>query len=179
MRKHRISPPPRKKQTQRRSCKDWVPLGIRWQSERSILAACLAVSALISLVFPSRFAEQYANLYITADASRILRAGARMEDFSVLMRGALLGFLVTALLMVFLAAYHYRWHFQGSKSIYLMRRLPSKYELARRCLAVPVLGILLAALTAFLLACLYYAVYIRLTPPQCLTPGQWQAFWSF
>lgn len=179
MTKHRISPPLRKKQKQRCSCKDWVPLGIRWQSERSILASCLAVSTLISLSFPTRFSQQYESLFIITDTSRILRQGAQMEDFAVLMRGALLGFLATALLMVFLAAYHYRWHFQGSKSIYLMRRLPSKYELARRCLAVPVLGVLLAALSAFLLVCLYYAIYISITPQQCLVPGQWQAFWSF
>ncbi|MFR8267820.1 MAG: hypothetical protein ACLVC5_09315, partial [Clostridia bacterium] len=74
--------------------------------------------------------------------------------------------------------YHYGYHFRGSKSIYTMRRLPSKHPLARRCLTVPVLGAAAAALSALLLICLYYLLYIAVTPEQCLVPGQWQKFWS-
>ena len=48
----------------------------------------------------------------------------------------------------------------------------------RRCLTVPVLGAAAAALSALLLICLYYLLYIAVTPEQCLVPGQWQKFWS-
>lgn len=160
-----------------------VPLGIRWQGELSALAAGLSVSTLVSLAFPIRFAEAYYGLYETANkeiagVARILRPGAQMESFASLMNGALLGFLVVTLAMIPLAAYHYRYHFQGSKSIYLMRRLPSKGELARRCLTVPVMGVLLAAAMALLLICLYYLMYVSITPEACLVPGQWRKFWS-
>ena len=83
----------------------------------------------------------------------------------------------TSLCLVLLAAYHYAYHRQGSKSIYLMRRLPSKLELHRRCLTLPIAGILIALLTAFLLLLIYYAVYMNVTPAECLMPGQWQKLW--
>lgn len=143
-----------------------------------MLVAGLIVSTLLSLIFPGRFMDRYYDLYEITKTTRILRPGAQMESFASLMSGVLLGFLIMALTMIPLAVYHYRYHFQGSKSIYLMRRLPSKYDLVRRCLTVPVLGVLLAAVSAFLLICLYYLMYISITPESCLIPGQWQKFWS-
>ncbi len=157
----------------------WTPLGIPWQGERSLLTAGMVVSALISLTFCARFMDRYHSLYEMTETGRVLIPGAQMESFASLMSGVLLGFLIMALAMIPLAAYHYGYHFQGSKSIYLMRRLPSKHELARRCLTVPVLGVLLAAAAAFLLVCIYYLMYIVITPEPALAPGQWQQFWSF
>ena len=68
-------------------------------------------------------------------------------------------------------------YFQDSKSIYTMRRLPSVWELHRRCLTLPVCGMVIGLGTAFVLILLYYNVYIGLTPEICLTPGQWQKIW--
>lgn len=70
----------------------------------------------------------------------VLRPGAVMEDFAQLLDWMLLGFAVTAVCMAALAVWHYASHFQGSRSIYTMRRLPQRWELARRCLTLPLLG---------------------------------------
>ena len=177
MKKKHMSLPATVKSWLRRT-DSWVPLGMSGQKELSSLAWGLAVSALLSLIFPGRLADRYQSLYIVTRSARILKPDAQMESFASLMSGALLGFLILALAMIPLAVYHYGYHFRGSKSIYTMRRLPSKHPLARRCLTVPVLGAAAAALSALLLICLYYLLYIAVTPEQCLVPGQWQKFWS-
>ena len=72
---------------------------------------------------------------------------------------------------------HYSYHYRESKSIYLMRRLSDPWELHRRCLTLPVVGVGLALLVAFVLLMLYFAVYMGVTPEECLTPHQWQKIW--
>lgn len=83
------------------------------------------------------------------------------------------GFWITAACMAALAAWHYAYHYQGSRSIYLMRRLPSRWELWRRCLALPAAGAVCALLLAALLLLCYFGLYLLLTPRPCLQPGQW------
>ena len=101
-----------------------------------------------------------------------------MPDFVAILGNALLGFFILALCMLLLAVYHYSYHFWGSKSIYLMRRLPQHYGLFKRCLALPVAAACLSLLCAFLLLLLYYADYILFTPTQYLPSDQWQKIWS-
>ena len=64
-------------------------------------------------------------------------------------------------------------------SIYLMRRLPDRWELHRRCLVFPFAGLVLCVAAAFLTVVLCYACYMIATPEICLTPGQWQKYWRF
>lgn len=57
---------------------------------------------------------------------------------------------------------------RGSRSIYLMRRLPDKWELHRRCWGRPLIFFvqslaLMACLTAF-----YFLIYLVFTPKGCL-----------
>lgn len=161
----------------RKRAEDSVPLGISWKKERSALIAGLITSILISLVFPIRFINCYHALFFTAGSTKTILPGAQMPDFKVLMDYTLTGFLILALSMIPLALYHYRYHTQNSKSIYLMKRLPSKYELAKRCLTMPCVGLAASAITACLLICLFYLLYVTLTPAACMTPEQWKNFW--
>lgn len=117
MKKKHMSLPATVKSWLRRT-DSWVPLGMSGQKELSSLAWGLAVSALLSLIFPSRLADRYQSLYIVTRSARILKPDAQMESFASLMSGALLGFLILALAMIPLAVYHYGYHFRGSKSIY-------------------------------------------------------------
>ncbi len=100
----------------------------------------------------------------------VLEEGAQIASFSEILGSALNGFLILACSMLFFAALHYQFHFRGSRSIYLMRRLPDRWELHRRCLAGPVLGILICAVAAGMLFLLYFAVYRFATPQECLSP---------
>lgn len=93
-----------------------------------------------------------------------------MPCFSALMNGATIGFLLVALCMPALALVHYLYHYQGSRSIYLMRRLPQRWELARRCLALPVLGAATALLCGLVITLLWMGLYLFTTPRELLSP---------
>lgn len=157
----------------------WAPPGLRWQTERNVFLGVGAGAVLYSFGFLLRYTEARALLYTQESGVSLLRAGAVMEDFAPLLDRALLGFAVQALCMVVFGVYHYVYHNQGSKSMYLMRRLPNRWELHRRCLTLPLLGILASVVLALLLLVLYYEIYMRCTPEQCLTPGQWQKIWNW
>ena len=102
-----------------------------------------------------------------------------MKDFHVLMAFAPIGFAILGIHTALQAVFHYRYHSQGSKSIYLMKHLPDRMELHRRCLTLPVAGLVICGLTAFLTIVLCYGIYVYFTPKECLSPHQWEMFWRF
>jgi hypothetical protein len=96
-----------------------------------------------------------------------------MLPFLDILGGRMMGFAAAALCMVPLSIYHYAYHYSGAKSIYVMRRIPDKFELHRRCLALPILGALAYAVMAALLILIYLGIYVAVTPEKCMLPGQW------
>lgn len=155
-----------------------VPLGINLNQELGWFATGIGASLLYSLGFLARYSKEYQSLFLWDGMTKKLDTSAVMPDFVRILGGSLSGLLVLALCMVALAVYHYSYHYQGSKSIYLMKRLPNRWELPRRCLALPLLGIITCLCVALLMLLIYYAVYMAFTPPACLAPQQWQKIWS-
>ncbi len=157
----------------------FVPLGMEaGQEKRWLIWGFSCSSGFSFLYFIFRCFRARQDLFITrVDGKRELLEGAVMQDFREVLGIAFAGFAALALAMLGLAAFHYIYHRIGSRSIYLMRRLPDRFELHRRCLALPAAGIVLCAIACFLLLCIYYWIYIAMTPEQCLAPGQWQALW--
>lgn len=148
----------------------WVPLGLNGKKEAQWLAAGMGCAALAATI---RFLGQYFNaldqLYRTVPGGgRILNPQAVMTDFPVLMVGCELGFLLVCLAMVVLSAYHYYYHTLGSRPIYLMRRLPRRWELHRRCLSLPAAGAVGSMAVLGGLSALFYLIYRFCTPAQCL-----------
>ena len=88
--------------------------------------------------------------------------------------GELQRVLLAMALTIPLAIYHYACHYLGSRSIYLMRRLPDGWELWRRCLTVPALLAVLCLGAIELLTILYFLVFLLLTPPPCLPAEPWR-----
>ena len=155
-----------------------VPVGLSGRTELGWLCAGLVLAALLSLGFLANFGRAVNALYIHNGSTRVLDSSAVMAPFSELVRGCFTPFGVLALLMLPLAGLHYSRHYSGgSRSIYTMRRLPSRWELHRRCLTLPVLTVLACGVITFALIGLYYIIYITKTPEACLTPGQWELFW--
>ena len=101
-----------------------------------------------------------------------------MPPFSLLLGPSLYGFWVSALAMVPLAGYFWALHTRLSHSVYLMRRLPDRWELARRCLALPVLAALFFLGLSLALWLLDFAIYWTLTPDRFLPSSLWEALWS-
>lgn len=152
---------------------DYLPVGANWRQELKWVAVCLMGSLLFSFTYLLRLYEHYNRLFDTVGQMRFLREGAVMPDFAVLLGRSLGGFALSVLCAGVLLAYHYAYHFQGSKSIYLMRRLPQRGELLRRCCALPAASALLAVFTAMAVLLLYFRLYHFITPQDCLVPGQW------
>lgn len=156
----------------------YAPPGMDIKVEKRVMGWGMTFSALFSLSFFLRFSDGLKRLYWNNGAGRTLKANAVMPDFAQLLGGALLGFLILALCMAAFIPIHYAYHHQGSKSVYLMRRLPDRWERHRRCWTLPLCAVLLCLAAAFVLLLIYFAVYMLATPKACLTPGQWRKIWS-
>ncbi|MCC8123342.1 MAG: hypothetical protein LIO58_07365 [Oscillospiraceae bacterium] len=159
-----------------------VPPGYRYQTECAVVSMVLATCVLISLAgFLSAFEKERRALYVWAWQSEewVLGEGKMMPDFAAILGNQLLVLIVVAAL-VFAAAslMHYAYYHSGSKSIYLMRRLPNRFELHRRCLLMSLLSALVFVLVALVLLVIYFAIYMTVTPEVCLMPDQWQKIWS-
>ncbi|MCD7948415.1 MAG: hypothetical protein LUG13_09075 [Oscillospiraceae bacterium] len=157
-----------------------VPPGYRYQTECAAVGIALAISVLISLVsFLSALDQAQRALYMWQSEEWILMEGRMMPDFITMLGDKLLGLLILAVfIFAFATLSHYAYYYSGSKSIYLMRRLPNRFELHRRALLVPLLSAFVFVLVALVLFFIDYAVYMTLTPEACLRPDQWQKIWS-
>jgi len=156
---------------------DWeryVPPGINHKKEREWIIAGLVISLICSMGFLLSYIENYRALFWELDGEKGIIKGALMPDFVGLLNSRLYGFPVLALCMVAVFLYHYLYHYQGSKSIYLMKRLPDRFELWRRCLTLPLAAALLSMVIAAALMLLYFGIYMYFTPDVCLTPNQWE-----
>lgn len=148
----------------------WYPPGFPRAEERFLQRCALALASLAGfIIFLCQFSTTLRGLQAA------LRSGAEgltMPPLPALTAGCWIGFLVLALGQGVLAAAHYLWHYQGGRSIYRMRTLPQRFELARRCLAAPAAALgwcVLAAVAVAVLCALYYRVFT----PAGLLPAHW------
>ncbi|KPU45624.1 hypothetical protein OXPF_08570 [Oxobacter pfennigii] len=156
----------------------YVPPGANVRQELKWFAWGGAVSLLYSFGFLIRYLNDYSSLFLWDGSLRVLDISATMPDFIEVLGSSLIGFLILELCMSAVIIYHYAYHYQGSKSIYLMKRLPSRFELHRRCVTLPVLAVTASLCAALMLLLIYFAIYMAFTPKACLTPHQWQKIWS-
>ncbi len=155
----------------------YAPVGMNLNTEFWVFILGLIFSTLFSLFFFADFDNAYDRLFRHEGDRKILRPDAVMPDFDVLALQYFVGFGILALIMLLFIFFHYGYHHQETKSIYLMRRLSDPWELHRRCLTLPLLGAGATLLVAFVLLLLFFAVYMAVTPEECLTPCQWQKIW--
>ena len=154
----------------------WAPVGLDGGKEIKWIGFGLGFGALVAVItFFDHYYDALEKLYWNMPASlagmeRKPIPGAVMTPFAELLRGCETVFALVCAVMPFLAAYHYLHHRRGAKSIYLMRRLPRRWELHRRCLSLPALGLVSALGLLGLLGIVFYMIYLLCTPAQCL-PG--------
>lgn len=96
--------------------------------------------------------------------------------FGSMLPTAELGFLLLALCMPLLAGAHYFYHFHDGRSIYLMRRLPDRGELWRRCLTLPLTGLAAVLILALGLSVLYFWLYETYALIDTNSQGRW--YWT-
>lgn len=146
-----------------------VPVGINWHNEIFYIHAALIVSTLYSVISYAYLFDCNIGMLYRDEARTILLDNPEMIDFFTLWSISIPGFYLLVFVMVVLAVYHYSYHFQISKSIYTMLRLPQKHDLAKRCLAIPVVYFVITVCIALILTGIYYLAYITLTPEVALS----------
>ena len=107
------------------------------------------------------------ELFFYETDKKTLIEGAIIAPFSSLFSVYFLGFFFVACFLLGYIIYHYSYYRQDSMSIYLMKRLPDKWELHRRAITVPCIAVVATigvALTAILF---YYIIYFLATPKVC------------
>lgn len=145
----------------------YAPLGIDLSKEMTIFALAMIAAFIYSLIYIGRYLTNRNQLYEIVGTKKVLIDGAKMPSFDILFDGSLLGFVLVGIVMVGLVVYHYYYHRMDSKSIYLMKRLPNKWELHKRCLSLPIVGIVISIITMVLLWAVYFGIYMLFTPQQC------------
>ena len=146
-----------------------APLGIDVTTEFGLYIFGVVMATLLSaFCFFVDYSYALNELYTYRGNKRVLIEGAIMQDFNVMIDE--LGTVSTLVCVVTLLVTvgHYMYHYQGSKMMYLMKRLPDKWDVHRRCWTLPVTGAVLMVVWAFVLKMLFYAVYMFCTPSQCL-----------
>ena len=101
-----------------------------------------------------------------------------IDAFREILGGNLFCFALMNLVMVGMLFYHIDLHYRPSRSIYLMRRLPQRWELLRRCAALPLLGLLCSVLVWGLLQLLLFWMYLTIPPQDFLPPLYEGGFWA-
>ncbi len=146
----------------------YAPLGIDVTTELAGYIAGVIIATLQSLLFLYHYLYALGELYTTRAGKRVLIEGVMIQDFGTLMEGVfLLAFMMCGITLS-RVAYYYIYHYQGSKMMYLMKRLPEKWELHKRCWTLPIAGVVLLVIWMSVLRMLYFAIYILCTPSQCL-----------
>ncbi len=155
-----------------------TPLGIEAKKEIKLITAWLIVAVLYSIPVIFRYRNLYNGLFwSTGTYTKTLIPYATMVPMNQVLGTHMIGFVFMVFYMIGLAVFHYAYHHQGSKSIYLMKRLPDKNEFHRRCLTLPLLGIVVAIITGLLLFFIYLSIYLLVTPEQCIVDGYLQNIW--
>lgn len=154
---------------------DHVPLGVNGTIHAGWIAGGITGAALFHFIGFAAYYDYCLGALYRDDKRTILidptgkDHWVYMPSFGEMMESRYYPFVMIVLLMAALAIYNYKYHFQGSKSIYLMRRLPDKGDLARRCLTLPLLGALACIILAVIVTGLCYWVYMTNTPEVYLT----------
>lgn len=152
------------------------PMGWPWSNEVIGAACAVALSALVSFaLFVYRFGSAVDDLYTYGLSTweRELIPGATVPPYPQVLGGSFLFFAATALTLALLPIAHFLFHRQESRSDYLMRRLPQRWELAKRCLGGSALLLAGTTLAAAVLFGLFFVCYLTFTPAGCLPPDVW------
>lgn len=133
----------------------------------------LVVAGCRSLGFIGNYLDARRALYTgwvggSFHEARMLIPGAVIRPFSWVVQDCFRLFPVFWLFMALEVLACYACHKQDSMSIYLMRRLPDKWELHRRCWGRPLIFTGLSLLLILALTGLYFVIYLLFTPVECL-----------
>ena len=150
------------------------PVWSKWDRTNAIIGwsfLALAVFVVSWTAFGTGYEPALNRLY--DGWSKVPVPGRTVPPFLPLYLRGLVCFSTVWLVMLGAAVQNYFGHFQGSRSIYLLRRLPQRWELARRCLGEPALCLAGSFIIYLLTGVTCFIYYWFRTPAGCLPPNVW------
>lgn len=155
--------------------KKWFPPGLMVEGQLALIVALLCiVSGWSFLVFrENHWDDVLKNCYVGFETWYHLAEEYEMPEFMPMLRNCfdILNYYLIA--MVGLMLYNYRYHYNESKSVYLMKRLSNPWEFHRRCISVPLLGMVCGGILAVAMIGLFYIYYSTFVPPFDYEVGSW------
>lgn len=157
-----------------------IPVGYKPERELWISGSVIIMAVLRSLLYFLSYYSAYNALFNVYGGKKILIENAAMPDFcDIIDDGFFDVFKVAVFIFLAMIAVNYGYHLRDSKSIYTMRRLPDKYELHVRCIALPAISVMLCAFLSFALLMVFYSHYMTATPDELILPAQWEKLWDY
>ena len=133
----------------------------------------LALGILLCLLWnAAAFLVPFIQMY-----EALARMPAFFLPFDTMLEPALVPCALLAGWMLALFFFYMTAHYRGSRSIYLMRRLPDRWELWRRCLTLPLIGLAAALVIALGLSAVYFWVYETYALMEPANQKDW--YWMF
>ncbi len=146
------------------SLKKIVPIGFDADIEIKAFGIGTVLCTLFSLQFFVKLNNKINELYFVNGSKMYLKPDAVMPCFRDVLGKSLLPFAALFLMLTAYIFIHYEYHKKGSRSIYLMKRLPQKNELAKRCITLPLILSSMVLILAVILLLIFYFVYLIKTP---------------
>lgn len=157
-----------KEKNKYRRLEPYAPPGLSIGTEITSWILYLAASTCWCMIFLVRYFDYRARLFENMGGRLFLIEGAKMPNFEYLTKDLFEAFGVVLIICALTIVYHYYYHYQGSKMMYLMRRLPNKWEVHIRCFTLPVIAGVITVIYMLLLRALFYGIYYWCTPIECL-----------
>ena len=157
------------------------PPGYDGESEYKRIRIFFWIAVVWSFQFFFRYYNAYKDLFYNASSMMLstkysgmglqhgdLLPGAKIEPFGDILAGSMLLFIPLILTVAAAGVVHYLYYNQGSRTIWLIRRLPDRKYLWKTCGLGPVFGMAVCLVTMGVLLGLYYWIYVTVTPVVCL-----------
>lgn len=150
---------------------DWKkfdPPGMDGTKEQGFYMLGIIASLTYSLGYFGLYWDAYRRLFQKVGNVKVIRPERAMEPFWDLVGKHLIGYLIVALCLFVAVWMRYAYYRQGSRSDYLMRRLPDAQMYHRTCWVRPLVRMGLCGLVALVTLLVYFLVYVGMTPDVCL-----------
>lgn len=157
-------------------CVKYLPPGCGVRGMWIICVTHLAATVWTNMVFFSRWRSQLSKIELWAHRIDVSAERAGMPDLERLISGCLYPYLTLVITMLAAAGVFYLSFYMESRSIWLMRRLPDRWELHFRCLAFPLAALLAGAVLCAVLLAVDRYVYVTYTPPEYIGNSTITAF---
>lgn len=144
-----------------RKLDEFAPVGRDLKTDFTFYFIGLGVAVLVALSYPLKLW----GAFYSASQGEV----AVMEPFVSVLGWCLAIFPLLALFCLSYIAIYYQMHLP---SLYLMRRLPDRWSLCRRCVVIPLTMAVVTMVIAGLLLLIFYWLYCAVTPDGYFVEGQ-------